>query len=82
MSWSEFSNLVSGLLPDTPLGQIVTIRSTKDKDTIKKFTPQQKKIYNEWKLRIANKKLENKNSLDKQMKDFEDIFAKMFGSKK
>lgn len=30
MSWGEFCSLLSGLMPDTPLGQIVGIRSEKD----------------------------------------------------
>ena len=30
MPWSEFTNLVAGLLPETPLGAVVKIRSEDD----------------------------------------------------
>lgn len=43
MTWDEFCTLLSGLKPDTPLGNIVSIRSETDKDILKHFTPQQKR---------------------------------------
>ncbi len=51
MSWGEFSALLSGLLPETPLGQIVHIRSETDPKIIEKFTASQKKIYDDWQTR-------------------------------
>ena len=48
MSWGEFCSLLSGLMPDTPLGQIVGIRSEKDPKKIKNFTKEQRKIRNDW----------------------------------
>lgn len=44
MSWDEFSSLLSGLKPDTPLGNIVSIRSETNKDILKHFTKEQKKL--------------------------------------
>lgn len=41
MSWGEFSTLLAGIMPETPLGQIVSIRSEDDKETLKHFTPEQ-----------------------------------------
>ncbi|PYG90136.1 bacteriophage Gp15 protein [Ruminiclostridium sufflavum DSM 19573] len=79
MPWEEFCTLVAGLMPETPLGSIVTIRSEKDRKVIKGFTSAQRKIYNDWRLRTANKQLENKEQLDKKMKNFEVVFAQMFG---
>jgi hypothetical protein len=56
MSWSEFCSLLSGIMPDTPLGNIVSIRAEKDPKRIKEFTKDQKKIRNDWVLK-RNKKL-------------------------
>ena len=40
ISWSEVRMLISGLLPDTPLGKIIQIRSENNKDMLKQFTPE------------------------------------------
>jgi hypothetical protein len=79
MPWVEFCTLVGGLMSDTPLGQIISIRAEKDPKTIKSFTPEQRKIYNEWKKRQANKKLEDVKKLDEEMNRLSDMFAVMFG---
>lgn len=55
MKWNEFASLLSGLSPDSPLGRLVQIRTETDREVIKKFTPHQRKIYNEWRT----KRLEN-----------------------
>ena len=41
MSWDEFCTLLAGLMADTPLGQVVTIRSEDDKEVLKNFTKEQ-----------------------------------------
>lgn len=51
LQYDEFLNLVSCLMPDTPLGQIVAIRSEKDADVIKEFNSAQRQIYDDWKNR-------------------------------
>ncbi len=56
MSWMEFCSLLGGIMPDTPLGRIVSIRSEKDPKRIKEFTKEQRRIRNEW-LMKRNKKL-------------------------
>ena len=48
MKWGEFSSLLSGLNGDTPLGNIVRIRSEKDPKVIKNFTESEKKIRSNW----------------------------------
>lgn len=55
MSWDEFKSLLSGIAPETPLGRMVAIRSETDKDVMKHFSKDQKRIYNEWR----NRKTEN-----------------------
>lgn len=76
MSWDEFCTLLSGLKYDTPLGNIVSIRSETDKDIIKNFTPQQKKIRNDWHKRKV-KKITNMDQYKKDMQMFENIFKSM-----
>lgn len=56
MSWAEFCSLLSGIMPNTPLGQIVSIRAEKDKNVIKNFTKEQKRIRFEWFARRFGKK--------------------------
>ncbi len=56
MPWEEFKQLLSGISPETPLGRIVSIRSEDDKDILKHYTPEQKRIRSEWQKRIARNK--------------------------
>lgn len=79
MPWNEFCNLISGLMADTPLGNIISIRSEKDPKIIKQFNSNQKKIYNDWKLKQANNKLDNLDLYDKQMKALEKFLESMYG---
>lgn len=48
LQFDEFLNLTSCLMPDTPLGQIVAIRSETDAETIRNFTDAQRKIHDDW----------------------------------
>ncbi|SEU32760.1 hypothetical protein SAMN03159358_0152 [Paenibacillus sp. NFR01] len=79
MPWEEFCTLVSGLMPDTPLGSIVAIRAEPDRKVIKNFSRDQRRIYNAWRNRQAQEKLQDTEALDKQMKSMEAAFARMFG---
>jgi hypothetical protein len=54
MSWSEFCSLLSGIMPETPLGRVVSIRAEKDPKIIKNFTKEQKKIRNDWIIEIKS----------------------------
>lgn len=63
MSWNEFCSLLSGIMPDTPLWQIVSYRSEKDPKRIKEFTKEQKQIRNEW-LKRRNQKSSNGKNAD------------------
>lgn len=75
MTWSEFATLLSGLMPDTPLGQIISIRAENNKDIIKNFTKDQKKIQNEWKKKQS--KQIDKKSYDDAMNSFKAMFKAM-----
>ncbi len=55
MRWGELSSYISGLMHDTPLGNIVEIRSETDTEVIKRMTPEQKEIRRKWRNEQANK---------------------------
>ena len=79
MTWSEFATLLSGLMPDTPLGQIISIRAEKDKEIIKRFTKEQKRIQSDWKRRQS--KNVDKESYEDAMNAFKNMFISMANSK-
>lgn len=79
MSWAEFSTLLAGLMPKTPLGQIVSIRSEEDKNMLKHFTKEQKRIREEWRSRnnsVANLTDEEKSQA---IREVQELFKKAFG---
>lgn len=53
MPWTEFCSLLSGLMHDTPLGQVVALRAEDDKDVLKGFTPDQRRIRADWRARTV-----------------------------
>lgn len=77
MSWSEFSSLLAGIMPDTPLGKIVEIRSEEDKEMLKSFTQEQHRIRNEWRARQINSLTDDEK--ETQIKEVQELFAKAFG---
>ena len=54
MEWGVFSSLLSGLNSETPLGNIVRIRSEKDPETLKKFTAEERTIRSKWLNKTAS----------------------------
>lgn len=66
MSWKEFSVLVSGLGKDTPLANIIAIRSETDGEVIKKMTREQKAIRTEWHRRLFDKKTKEEQDREVQ----------------
>lgn len=48
MSWLEFSYMLSGLSGETPLGRIISIRAENNPEKLKGFTPEQRRIRNEY----------------------------------
>lgn len=66
LQFDEFLNLTSCLMSDTPLGQIVAIRSETDAEIISQFTDGQKKIRNDWLNReMSNNEQNYTESMDK-----------------
>ena len=79
MSWSEFCTLLTGIMPETPLGQIVSIRSEEDKDMLKNFTKEQHKIRNDWRNRVNPIRDMSDEEKEEEIKKVQEIFAKAFG---
>ena len=73
VSWDEFRSLLGGLSPETPLGRMVAIRSETDKNVIKHFTRDQKRIYDDWR----NWKAEamTPQTYEQEMAALETVFA-------
>lgn len=78
ISWSEVSMLISGLLPDTPLGRVIQIRSENDKEQLKHFTPEMKKIRNDWRNRLASDKLKDEDALNRTFDNMEKMLKVLF----
>lgn len=75
VTWDEFRSLLVGLAPDTALGRIVAIRSETDKNTIKHFSKDQKRVYDEWRNHGAE--IMSRETYDQAMKTFENMFQNM-----
>lgn len=80
MSYAELCNLISGLMGDTPLGNIIQIRSEDDKEVLKNFTQEQKNI--RWKYRNKIAKKMNKEDYMKIIADLQKVFKEMAGNNK
>ena len=80
MSWAELCSDISGLMGDTPLGNIVQIRSEDDKDRLKNFTQDQKNIRWEYRMKMAEKM--DKNQFKNAIAEFQKYFKEMAGDSK
>ena len=78
MRWSEFKSLLVGLGPNTILGRIVSIRAEDDREVLKNFTKDQKRIRNEYRLK-KTKRPGNKKEVEKASEMFEKVFLEMTG---
>ena len=79
MPYPEFCRLLKGISNKTPLGNIVLIRAEENKDMLKHFTPEQKRIRSEWRRnhsRVAEMTDKEKEEAEKGLQK---IFAQMFG---
>lgn len=75
MTWTEFTSLLSGLGPDSPLARIVQIRLENDKDVLKHFTSAQHRIRNKWLSRNVKKYTEA--DMNNVIAMFQQVFAGM-----
>ncbi|MFR1080670.1 Gp15 family bacteriophage protein [Enterocloster sp.] len=77
VSWDEFKALIAGLSPETALGRVVAIRSETDKNVIKHFSRDQRRIYDAWQERGAKEM--NQKTFEREMADLEHMLAAMCG---
>lgn len=75
MPWDEFCSYLAGIMPDTPLGNIVQIRSEDDKNILKGFSKEQRKIRSEWRNRQAQN-MSPKNAED-AIEQFKNMFKQL-----
>lgn len=78
ISWSEVKMLIGGLLGETPLGRIISIRSENDKDMLKNFTPDMHRIRNDWRNKMANDKLKDVDRLNETFSNMEKMLEVLF----
>lgn len=84
MSFDEFRTLLAGLNGDTPLGNIVQIRTERDRSRLNKFTPAQRRIRSEWARFRAGKTAERSSPVNREkyaaaMKNFAAMFRALAG---
>lgn len=80
MSWDEFCTLLAGIMPETPLGQIVQIRSENDREKLKNFTPEQRRIRNDWRTRGLKQAQWTDAEAAKAIQEFQNIIKQAFGA--
>ena len=66
-------------MPETPLGQIVSIRSENDEDILKNFTTEQRNIRSQWRSRAGKKIVElDKVAAARQVAEFQEMMRNAF----
>lgn len=80
MTWDEFCTLLAGIMPETPLGQIVRIRSENDREKLKHFTPEQRRIRNEWRIRGLKQAQWTKEEAAAAVQEFQNMMKQAFGA--
>lgn len=77
MKWDEFIALLSGINHNTALGRMISIRSETNKDVLKEFTPEMRRMRAEWLNRNA-KKVSIKER-DRFLESMKNAFIRMAG---
>ncbi|GIO71344.1 hypothetical protein J27TS7_08580 [Paenibacillus dendritiformis] len=80
MTWDEFCTLLAGIMPETPLGQIVRIRSENDREKLKHFTPEQRRIRNEWRTRGLKQARWTEEEAAAAVQEFHNLIKQAFGT--
>lgn len=80
LPYEEWTKLVSGLMDNTPLGRIVSIRGEKDFKIIAQMNAWQKGVRSQWQSFLASKAKEKpREQLMAQMNSLERMLAQAFG---
>lgn len=80
LPYPEWSKLVSGLMDNTPLGRVVSVRGERDQKIVSQMSPWQRNIRAEWRAFVASKATQApREDLKAQMASLEKMLAKAFG---
>lgn len=79
LKYADWAKLVSGLMEDTPLGQMVQLRTEKDRDVLKRLTPEQRKLRADWALFKQQKYKDTAHKTD--ITALENMMKSLFGRK-
>lgn len=79
MQYAEWARLLSGLLPETPLGRIVGIRAETDHKVIKAYGQYERDIRRKWALHQASKM--SKEQSNDSIVDLQKMLKGLFGRK-
>lgn len=78
LPYADWAKLVSGLMQDTPLGQVVAVRSEQDGETVRAMTAGQRRIRSEWEWFCAGVPVDAARQ-EKEMARLEAMLAGLFG---
>lgn len=80
LKYSDWEQLVSGLMDDTPLGRVVSIRCETNKERLKQLTPHEKAIRREWaRFKASQKAKASKTSRMNDIAALQKMIAQAFG---
>ena len=77
MKWSEFSDMLKGISPDTALGRIVSIRAEEDPKALENFSPEMNRIRDKWRQKRA--KNMSAEERDKALESLKQAFIDLAG---
>ena len=81
LTWGELSSYIEGINSDTPLGQIISIRSENNKEKLKNFTSEQHRIRNEYRSKMMRKAPKiSDEEFKKQLEGMKQAFIAMAGN--
>lgn len=81
LTWGELSSYIEGINSDTPLGQIISIRSENNKEKLKNFTSEQHRIRNEYRSKMMRKAPKiSDEEFKRQLEGMKQAFIAMAGS--
>lgn len=79
MEWIEFCTLLAGIMPKTPLGNIVSIRAEEDRNVLKGFTKEQHRIRDSWRTRHNPVHKMSESEKKEAVNSIQEMMAKAFG---
>lgn len=80
LSFADWSQLVAGIMDNTPLGRVVSVRMETDPKIIANFDSAQRRIRSEWAMFRARQKKES-GAGAARLKELQNALASMFGGK-